>query len=410
MGGLAVIADDLTGAMDTGLQFSKCGLDTAVSLTWRRLPSAEVVVVDTDSRAVRASVARERLVEVARLVGDRRVYKKVDSTMRGNVGYELRGLCQVLEPRAVVVAPAFPAGGRTTRWGRQCVNGRPLELTFFAHDPRWPMQESHLPTLLMRQAGQEIGEIPFAVVSGGPDVLVDALNACPEGIIVVDALHQAHLRTIASALVTLGSEWIPCGSAGLAEEWVTALGLAKPRPPSPECVSDDPVLVVAGSRNDVTLRQMEHLQATRSVPRIDLDPYHSYDEPAEIGRLVEACLAELRQGHDAILTASYAPLVMGAGDLVARVLAGAVQRILLAQRLCGLFLTGGDIAVAVCRALRGDALRIIDEVQAGIPGGILLGGPHDGLRVVTKAGGFGNERALADAVAYLRGQDSSTAR
>jgi len=59
--------------------------------------------------------------------------------------------------------------------------------------------------------------------------------------------------------------------------------------------------------------------------------------------------------------------------------------------------------VATCRALAVDALRILEEVQPGIPGGLLIGGPWDGLRVVTKAGGFGNPGALLDTGAWLRG-------
>ncbi|HUV93375.1 MAG TPA: four-carbon acid sugar kinase family protein, partial [Anaerolineae bacterium] len=144
MNRLAVIADDLTGAMDTGLQFSKHGLETLVSMSWHRLPDAEVVVIDTDTRDVPPSVAHGRVLAAARALSGRVIYKKVDSTMRGNVGIELCALQEVLHARCVVVAPAYPPGGRTTLHGRQMVGGKPLEQTFFAHDPRWPMRESHL--------------------------------------------------------------------------------------------------------------------------------------------------------------------------------------------------------------------------------------------------------------------------
>jgi len=93
---LGIIADDLTGAMDTGLQFSKQGLETLVSMSWQEMPDAQVLVVDTDSRAVGASEARHRLEVVARMLEGRTLYKKVDSTMRGNVGFELRALADLL--------------------------------------------------------------------------------------------------------------------------------------------------------------------------------------------------------------------------------------------------------------------------------------------------------------------------
>ena len=231
---LAIIADDLTGAMDTGLQFSKRGLETLVAMHWDHLPEADVVVIDTDSRAAQTAEARERLLGVARLVKGHTLYKKVDSTMRGNVGQELRALLEVLHPRGIVVAPAFPQEGRTTLQGIQRVEGVPLDRTFYAHDPRWPMRESHLPTLLGQQSGEKVGHVGLELVGKGVDALVGALQDRAERVVVVDALEQAHLRTIAQALLRLGQGWLPCGSAGLAEEWAEALDLrrdvAHPRP------------------------------------------------------------------------------------------------------------------------------------------------------------------------------------
>lgn len=400
---LALIADDLTGAMDTGLQFSKYGLETLVLMDWDELPDAQVIVVDTDSRDAPASQARQRAASAARLLQGRAVYKKVDSTMRGNVGYELRALLEVLQPRAIVVAPAFPRAGRTTLWGHQQVNGQPLELTFFARDPRWPMTESHLPTLLMQQAGCEVGHIGLEDVRQGVDSLTGALQARPERIIVVDAIEQDHLRTIAQALVALGGRWLPCGSAGLAEEWVRALGVERETCPPAPPRDGGPVLLVIGSRNEAMLQQVNHAVQALGLSRVDLDARRVYDTDAEVGRLAQGCIALLSEGRDVILTSSFAPLVAGAGGLVARALADAVAQIAARRRLGGLFLSGGDIAVAVCRALGVRALRIAKEVQPGIPGGQLLGGRCNGLWVVTKAGGFGDRTALVDALAYLHG-------
>lgn len=401
---LGIIADDLTGAMDTGLQFSKRGLETVVSLTWQALPDAQVVVADTDSRAASASEAHRRLLSVAHQLGARALYKKVDSTMRGNVGYELRALLEVLQPRAIVVAPAFPREGRTTLWGHQQVSGRPLELTPFANDPRWPMRESYLPALLMQQSGREATSVGLDSVRSGVDSLVRALQGRPEPLIVVDAVEQCHLRTIARAIVTLGEGWLPCGSAGLAEEWADALGVTRGEPlPGPPAGSG-PVLVVAGSRNQVTISQVKRLCDLRGVPRVDVDARQCYDAERETERLALACLAFLSVGRDVVLSASASALIPGGGELVARVLSGAIARIAPARSLGGMVLTGGDIAVAACRALRVRALRIAQEVQPGIPGGQLVGGICHDIWVVTKAGGFGDDDALLDALRYLHGE------
>ena len=408
MPGIALIADDLTGAMDSGLQFGKRGLRTLVALSPARLPEAEVLVVDTDTREARATEAYRRVGEVARALGARpapagRLYKKVDSTMRGNVGYELRALLEALRPRAIVVAPAFPRGGRTTRDGVQRVDGLPLELTPFAHDPRWPMRESHLPTLLLAQAGREVGHVGLAEVERGAAALARALDARPEPLIVADALTGEHLTAIAAAVVALGEEWLPCGSAGLAEHWADALGLAA-RPPAPHpAPGAGPVLVVAGSRNNVTVAQLRRAIAERALPCVAVDPHAWWDPAGEARRLAAECLGPLRAGRDVVLASSLAPLVPGRGGAVAALMGAAVAEAAAGAALGGLFVTGGDIAVAACRALGAEALAIEHEVQPGVPGGRLAGGAADGLRVVTKAGGFGDERALVDALDYLHG-------
>ncbi|MFP3896039.1 MAG: four-carbon acid sugar kinase family protein [Anaerolineales bacterium] len=401
---LGIIADDLTGAMDTGLQFGKRGVETLVALDRQDIPEARVVVVDTDSRAVRASEARERMLAVAPRLEKRLLYKKVDSTMRGNVGYELRALLDTLKPRAIVVAPAFPQGGRTTRWGYQRVDGRPLHLTFFAEDPRWPMRESHLPTLLMQQAGLEVGHVGLEAVDAGPKTLVRALKTHRERLMVVDALTKDHLGIIARALVSLQGRWLPCGSAGLADAWATALGIEW-MSPIERPGGNGPILFVSGSRNDVTTEQLSRLREETDLLQVDLESRGIYEAEHEIQRLTERCLQPLERGNDVILTSSFSPFVTGAGEIVARILARTVANVVRRQKLGGLFLTGGDIAVGTCHTLGVRALRILEEIQSGIPGGKLVRERCDGLWVVTKAGGFGDEDALLEIASYLHGED-----
>lgn len=404
---IGIIADDLTGAMDTGLQFSKRGLHVLVSLDWQEFPDAEVVVVDTESRAIQASQAHRRVRGVAKALAGWTIYKKVDSTMRGNIGHELRALWEVLHPRCVAVCPAFPGSRRAVVGGSLLVDSQRLDQTYFAHDPRWPMREAHLPALLMQQSGMAVAAIGLADVVAGADHLTRALQEVREPLVVVDAVEASHLAALADALAALGPGWIPCGSAGLAEAWGQALGLGHPRRSHPLAPDERPALVVAGSRNDVTRAQLDRAREARSVARVDLDASGLSDAPREARRLVEACAAVVGTGRDAILTATFAPLVSGAGEIVAQLLADAAADIAARCDLAGLFVTGGDVAIAVCRALGVTALRIEDEIQAGIPGGRLVGGTCAGMRVVTKAGGFGDPRAVLDALDYLHGRTSS---
>jgi len=407
---IGVIADDLTGAMDSGLQFGKRGIETLVPISWERLPEADVIVVDTETREASASVAYGRLRRVASHFQAEHVYKKVDSTMRGNVGFELRALSEVLQPRGIVIAPAFPANGRTTLRGHQLVEGKPLELTFFAHDPRWPMRESHLPTLLMEQAGADVGLVGLAVVERGPEALIQWLASCADRYVVVDAVSDGHLAVVAEAVVRLEDEWLPCGSAGLAAAWADALHLVGSSSERVRSGDSGPVLVVAGSRNDATRHQLAYAVQRWSLKRVDLDVGNLWSPEREMARVAAQIMPALSAGRDAMVTATFSPLAAGREALVADLLGAVVAEVAEGVRLGGLFATGGDVSIAVCRALGVQALRIVDEVQAGVPGGRLVGGGCAGLRVVTKAGGFGDQRVLLDALAYLHGAPAGGAR
>src|SRR5215212_3402647 len=148
----AIISDDLTGAADTGVQFARAGYRTAVAFRDAPIPPAEdlhAVALDTDSRAMPAGFAAKRVLEAGHTVRDARlVYKKLDSTLRGPVAAELAATLEATGRDRAVVAPAFPAAGRTTVDGVQLVRGLPVHETEARNDPRTPVREGHIPTLL----------------------------------------------------------------------------------------------------------------------------------------------------------------------------------------------------------------------------------------------------------------------
>ncbi len=149
---VAIIADDLTGAADTGVQLARAGYRTAVAFRDAPIPPADdldAVALDTDSRAMPAGFAAKRVMEAAHAVRDTPlVYKKLDSTLRGPIAAELAAASGASGRDRVVVAPAFPATGRTTVEGVQLVRGVPVHETEAKNDPRTPVREGHVPTLL----------------------------------------------------------------------------------------------------------------------------------------------------------------------------------------------------------------------------------------------------------------------
>ena len=180
-----------------------------------------------------------------------------------------------------------------------------------------------------------------------------------------------------------------------------------------------PVLIVAGSVSNVTHRQMEYLLAQEQVQLVSLQagPLIA-DATAEIRRCIQAAEQALQQGRDVLLASAVAADAVeqarSAGlnkgidnqqvsEIIAESL-GQIVRALVGLKPAGLFLTGGDTAIAVCRALAVNAIEILAEVSTGIPLGRLSGGICPDLRVVTKAGAFGGETAIVDAVKVLKGR------
>ena len=129
---MIVIADDFTGSNDTGVQLAKKGARTEVMLTPDQKPSrrADVLVINTESRAMPAAEAGKAVAQALApwCDGDARplVYKKIDSTFRGNVGAEVTAAMRAANRKLAVIAAAIPAAGRTTRDGLCLVNGTPL--------------------------------------------------------------------------------------------------------------------------------------------------------------------------------------------------------------------------------------------------------------------------------------------
>src|SRR5215204_5697686 len=374
---IAVIADDLTGAADSGVQFVHADYRAAVYFRATEMVADDLDAVsfDTDSRAMPAGFAAKRVLDAARVArGARIVYKKLDSTLRGNVAAELAAALGGARRERVVVAPAFPAAGRTTVGGIQRVNGVPVDETEMANDPNTPVSEAHVPSMLA-DTFSSVGAL-------GVEDLADlelarkTLEDCE--CVVADAERDADLETLVRAVPDPATVlW--AGSAGLA----LALGSAYPGP----CAGDAgvergpvrPVLVVVGSLSGVAREQVRRL----------VGEYGNVDIPVGVG--------EADAVQEAVETAREA--LAGGACAVVR---SPEERSASGESVLG-ELTGGAAAVGVARRLGAAGIRLEGEVEAGIPMGALIG-PRP-YPVVTKAGGFGKPDTLVGAVEALSGEE-----
>lgn len=406
---VAIIADDLTGAADSGVQLARSGYRTAVAFRGVEIPPTkdlDAVAVDTDSRSLPAGFAAKRVVEAGHAVRDARiVYKKIDSTLRGPVGAELAAALGATRRSKVVVAPAFPSAGRTTVDGAQLVRGAPVHETGLSKDPVTPVLESHIPSLLSH-AFHSIVTLSVTNVRNGEPVR-DALesNVC----IVADAESDTDLEALVRAVSDPSSVlWV--GSAGLAR----ALGKVHTGPrdgiPSRALAPVSGVLAVVGSLNEVAREQLRRLTEEPGVAVVVLDTAALVTGAYEVLGEAEDLRTALSGSRGAVLypkageevdRALREASISGeeASGRIANALASIVAGLSGEDLFDALVLTGGDTAVRVARSLGATGILLEGEVEAGVPVGTLVG-PRP-YRVVTKAGGFGSPETLRDAFRAL---------
>jgi D-threonate/D-erythronate kinase len=388
----AVIADDLTGAADTGAQLVRAGYRTAVVFRGSPIPPAQdldAVALDTDSRAMPAGFAAKRVLEAGRAVRDAHlVYKKLDSTLRGPIAAEILAALEATGRERAVVAPAFPSAGRTTVDGVQLVRGVPVHETEAKNDPRTPVREGHVPTLLAASfpsiRSLTVEDLADPATVGR--VLEDA--RC----VVADAARDEDLEALVRA-VPDPSEVLWAGSAGLA----LALGKVHPGPHaqamSAASAPARKVLVVVGSLSGVSRGQLRTLSEEYGCETVPIAGQSGVHE-----EVLDTLRAALSGSACAAVRSAEERNPSSAGKMtetLSEVVAG-----LSAEGLFdALVLTGGETAVGVARRLGAVGIRLEGEVEPGIPVGSLIG-PKP-YRVVTKAGAFGEPGTLVRAVETL---------
>ena len=153
---LLMIADDFTGALDTGVQLAAHGIPTQVVVGQADLSacSSTVLVVDTETRhlpAAKAAKAVEELTRSAVENGVGCIYKKTDSALRGNIGAELAALLKASGARNLPFLPAFPQIGRTTEKGVHYIKGVPVNESPFGIDPFEPVRCAEVTKLIHLQ-------------------------------------------------------------------------------------------------------------------------------------------------------------------------------------------------------------------------------------------------------------------
>jgi D-threonate/D-erythronate kinase len=419
-GKLLIVADDFTGASDTGVQFSKNNLKAFVITKTDNLRGSlekcDVLVVNTESRFDDEQTAYRKVFNIGKAAMDEQIkyfYKKLDSTMRGNIGAEISGLMDALEIKHTFLVPALPKYGRTTVNGKIFIDGILLEETEFAKDPKNPVKESFIPKIISRQTDKKTAVIIYDYIVSGRQTLIDKLQHHLNSgiqIIIFDAREEKDIDLIASVVSEIKLKVLFAGCSGFAEYLAKYLEIKDVKKSN---------IVIAGSVSDVTRRQIEF--AVHYLPvnlvNIDTSKVFSTERDVEKGRVLKLTEEVVAKGEDLIIRSAptrdavtksfetgeeYGLDNFEVSEAIASFLGELGSEIIKNTNIKGILLTGGDTAIKTAQSLNISGLILREEIVHGIPYGYFADDRYRDIIVVSKAGGFGGEDSIFLVLNFLK--------
>lgn len=393
-----VLADDLTGALETGSAFRRQGWPVEVPLVEGavRYGADRLTVITTESRNLsgpESAAAVRRAASAAKAAGATLLFKKIDSTLRGPVQAELAALGETVGTSLIVFCPANPSAGRVVRDGVLYVHGVPLAETAFRDDPHWPARSSVVADFLGGAGGDKVVPVPLQEVRDpGWGNRIEQLAASGAGLILVcDAAVDDDLERLALGVRPAAPRILLAGSSALGAAMARHHPLPGPALPAGQGQSPfkaASMLVLCGTRHPASSRQIAHLVKHRGAVRLDFRCGQS-----DATAMCERIAAVLEKGGIAAVIFQGPDGDPGSAARRISMDVAALARPLFDRFPDTVFcLTGGATAREACGAAGGTRLDVLGEITPGLVAAeLLLTGGSTRRRVVTKPGGYGTD-------------------
>ncbi len=445
-----IVADDLTGATTTGVLLARSGVKTKVYFREEAVykttdtsenQAVEAIVISSNSRAYKSEKAYQSVRDATRKLqelGCRYFQKRIDTTMRGNIGAEIDAMLSVLgEDTVAIVVPAMPESRRILVGGYSVIDGVALVNTPAAQDVRTPVKENYIPKLLDEQTKEKVSLITLDKVLKGKNVVAKAMSEkmkIGSRVIVIDAITTQDVRTIAEACIELQWNILSVDPGAFTAELARQRGLASIEHDGEyssmitrKCQDKvgRTVLIVAGSATEITKRQMCSLCENTDTCQISVNPKQLLtgleEAEKEIERAVKKAVEILQRNkslsallfetalHGTLLNLDEEDRTHGyvsgtSADKINEGLGIIVQRVLDTcgkKRIAGLYMTGGDTMVHVCRKLGAECLEVLDYLIPQTDVSKLAEGNYQGMIVIGKGGLTGYDGIVEDIVSVL---------
>jgi D-threonate/D-erythronate kinase len=400
MGKILMFADDFTGSGDAGVQLTKNGIEAHIIFDTQKIDPEKSYVVDTESRNIPAEDAYQIVKEILQNMEPypyEYYYKKMDSTLRGNLKAEITAAEEVLKPDLIVFNPANPDSNRTVVDGTLLMNGVRIMETEIMRDPLCLVTEDNLEKLMQKEMNEPVRHLSLTEIRDGKMDVGDAK------IVTFDVLENADMDAVVNYILSLNKKILWVGSAGMANSLVKAMRKQYPVLSLIGSISQTSrtqvqvaqeagatvvemniaALLQGGDINKVAAEAASLLQDGQDVIVVTAKEHEDYLEAIEVGK---------QKGMDRIEVAKYTQSCIGKLSTM----------ILKQAKVCGCFLTGGDTAISVNNYNHAHGAKLVDEVLPIIALIELDGGDYPGLPCIVKGGSIGDHEALARSIAYLK--------
>ena len=432
-GAIGIVADDLTGANDTALQFFIKGSNTEIIFDTdeniQNHPNIGTFALTTESRNINAKEAAQKVWEGAKKLKDNLsveyFYKKIDSTLRGNIAVETLAMLDAIGYDAAVIAPAFIREGRITIGGYQLLKGVPIERTDAARDSYAPIYDSYIPDILKKQVNESfydsIATIQLNVIAKGAGPITTKLNELVSGgkkLIVIDAVSAIDLEQVVLAISKSQFNILPVGSAGLANALGNVWLPLNNSEPVQKIIPKLPKLILSGSKNSMTTAQINKLlldDDINNVYSIDLklQDILSNDSDAMAERIIHnfgkdniviAHVSKIQdetqeeKGKERLIDEGITKEMLA--SMITDYLANIAQKVKKMSE-CILITIGGETSYKCTNAVNCEYLQVVDSILPAIS---LCMDSNAGF-IVTKSGNMGSITALVDIVNYFKNHE-----
>ena len=415
---IIILADDLTGANDTAIQFVKHGMSAlVVNHNWLSgsfdFHGHHTISIDTDSRQMNGkeayNVTRNLVRQLGTIEPEGLYYKKIDSVLRGNPGSELSALMDELDIPLAIVAPSFPANHSTVEQGI-LKSGMSFSQTsidavkVFANN--MDRKVAGIPLEKIREGHAKTAEFILTHQKDGAEVFV------------ADSVIDEDLAIISRIPAEIKTPLVLAGSGALADQMARNLSSGKKVNIKPVfSASKKPVLVISGTRQGETAVQFTSLSEKTSVPIVgfNLDMIEKGESEKAILLAFEEASKSLKKNPGLCIVAVESMLsseiktghvVWGkTDDDLSHAISAAIGKLVVKLtntfNFPVIFSTGGDTTLEICRSLSVRGIEPLAEILPGIPVGKIMGEKHENRYLISKSGRFGDKDTLIKIKEYL---------